>query len=63
MEVDNMVNKEFEEFKISIIKAMDFSCSKNEIEKLKTIILDYNNNPLVDEKNKVQEDYLSFDKL
>ena len=58
-----MVNKEFEAFKFSIVKAIDFSASKDELEKLKKIILDYNNNPLVDEKNKVNEDYLSFDKL
>ena len=47
-----MVNKEFEAFKLSIVKAMDFSASKDEIKKIKQIILDYNNNPLVDEKNK-----------
>ena len=58
-----MVNKEFEAFKFSIVKAIDFSASKDELEKLKEIILDYNNNPLVDEKNKVNENYLSFDKL
>ena len=58
-----MVNKEFEEFKLSIVKTMDFSASKDELEELKEIILDYNNNPLVDEKNKVNEDFLSFDKL
>ena len=52
-----MVNKEFEAFKLSIVKAMDFSASKDEIEKLKEIILDYNNNPLVDEKNKINKKF------
>ena len=58
-----MVNKQFEAFKLSIVKAMDFSASKDELEKLKKIILDYNNNPLVDEKNKINKKFLSFDKL
>ena len=52
-----------DQYKLDILKTNDFSASSEEIEALKQLILDYNQNPEVNDKNKVDEEYLSFDKL
>ena len=58
-----MSNKIFDSYKLSIIKNMDFSGSKKELRNLKSIILDYNNNPDVDKRNKVDKELLNFEKM
>ena len=54
---------ENDQYKLAILKTNDFSGSESEIEALKQLIIDYNNNPNVNDKNKVNPAYLSFDRL
>lgn len=56
-------NNEFEQLKQAIFEAQDFSGSVAEIEALKQAVMDYQNNPAVADKNKLDDSFLSFDKL
>lgn len=56
-------NNDFEQLKQAIFLSQDFTGSTTEIEALKEAIMDYQNNPEVASKNKLDDSFLNFDKL
>lgn len=52
-----------DQYKLAILKINDFSASDEELDALRQLIVEYNSNPNVNDKNKVKNEYLSFNRL